>query len=214
MPLKKRVLNALVTPNKRAKVAPRSTASQPIIIETQSSLSRLSPRKALVEASRATNFESQLRESQAKDAIVAPAEGSEEATAALSKAADEATDKGFDAHLKDSFENINWSRLPQYIKPLASQRHRKSWIYRYSYRVALLKNLARLYFVCRYCHEHKYIDASRGGIFETTRSPSAAARHLEERRSSHSYYAPRKAPVAVQKSFLRRVLKDSTIRVT
>ncbi|KAI1592202.1 hypothetical protein PtrCC142_011656 [Pyrenophora tritici-repentis] len=149
MPLKKRVLNALVTPNKRAKVAPRSTASQPIIIETQSSLSRLSPRKALVEASRATNFESQLRESQAKDAIVAPAEGSEEATAALSKAADEATDKGFDAHLKDSFENINWSRLPQYIKPLASQRHRKSWIYRYSYRVALLKNPARLYFVCR-----------------------------------------------------------------
>ncbi|KAI1522933.1 hypothetical protein A1F97_10015 [Pyrenophora tritici-repentis] len=146
MPLKKRVLNALVTPNKRAKVAPRSTASQPIIIETQSSLSRLSPRKALVEASRATNFESQLRESQAKDAIVAPAEGSEEATAALSKAADEATDKGFDAHLKDSFENINWSRLPQYIKPLASQRHRKSWIYRYSYRVALLKNPARLYF--------------------------------------------------------------------
>ncbi|KAI1684529.1 hypothetical protein KJE20_04813 [Pyrenophora tritici-repentis] len=212
MPLKKRVLNALVTPNKRAKVAPRSTASQPIIIETQSSLSRLSPRKALVEASRATNFESQLRESQAKDAIVAPAEGSEEATAALSKAADEATDKGFDAHLKDSFENINWSRLPQYIKPLASQRHRKSWIYRYSYRVALLKNPARLYFVCRYCHEHKYIDAGRGGIFETTRSPSAAARHLEERRSSHSYYAPRKAPVAVQKSFLRRVLKDSTIR--
>ncbi|KAI1522757.1 hypothetical protein PtrEW4_011645 [Pyrenophora tritici-repentis] len=116
MPLKKRVLNALVTPNKRAKVAPRSTASQPIIIETQSSLSRLSPRKALVEASRATNFESQLRESQAKDAIVAPAEGSEEATAALSKAADEATDKGFDAHLKDSFENINWSRLPHVLR--------------------------------------------------------------------------------------------------
>ncbi|KAF7449964.1 hypothetical protein A1F94_013213 [Pyrenophora tritici-repentis] len=208
MPLKKRVLNALVTPNKRAKVAPRSTASQPIIIETQSSLSRLSPRKALVEASRATNFESQLRESQAKDAIVAPAEGSEEATAALSKAADEATDKGFDAHLKDSFENINWSRLPQYIKPLASQRHRKSWIYRYSYRVALLKNPARLYFVCRYCHEHKYIDAGRGGIFETTRSPSAAARHLEERRSSHSYYAPRKAPVATShNSVLRYVVR-------
>ena len=155
-----------------------------------------------------------MRESQAEDAIFAPAEGSEEATAALSEAADEATDEGFDAHLEDSFNGIDWTCLPQYMKPLASQRHRKSWIYRYGYRVALLKNPARLYFVCRYCYEHKYIDAGRGGVFETTRSPSAAARHLEERRPGHGYHAPGKTPVAVQESFLRRVLKDGTIRVT
>jgi hypothetical protein len=120
MPSKKRDLNALVTPNKRAKVAPRSTASQPITLETQLSSPRLSPRKALVESSQATTFESQLRESQAEDAIVAPAEGSEGATAALSEAADEATDEGFNAHLEDGFDGIDWTRLPQSAWPTVS----------------------------------------------------------------------------------------------
>jgi hypothetical protein len=48
----------------------------------------------------------------AEEAIVAPAESSEKATAASSKAADEATDEGFDAHLQDSVDGINWTRLP------------------------------------------------------------------------------------------------------
>jgi hypothetical protein len=43
-----------------------------------------------------------LRKSQAKDAIVAPAKGSEAATATKG-----AVDKGFDTHLKDNFEGIN-----------------------------------------------------------------------------------------------------------
>jgi hypothetical protein len=61
----------------------------------------------------------------------------------------------------------------------------------------LLKNLARLYFVYRYCYKHKYIDTSCRGIFKTTRLPLATARYLEERRRSYSYKAPSKALVTV-----------------
>ena len=48
-----------------------------------------------------------MRESQAEDAIVAPAKGSEEATIALSKATDEAANESFDAHLEDNFDGID-----------------------------------------------------------------------------------------------------------
>jgi hypothetical protein len=47
-----------------------------------------------------------LRESQAEDTIIAPIEGSEAATAALSAAAKTAMDEGFDAHLEDDFKSI------------------------------------------------------------------------------------------------------------
>jgi hypothetical protein len=84
---------------------------------------------ALVEAFQATDFESQLQESQAEDAIIAPEEGSKEATVASSQdAPKELVDKGFDVHLEDNFDGIDWACLPKYIKPVAEPRQRKSWI--------------------------------------------------------------------------------------
>lgn len=127
MPPKKRGFSGAAAQTKRLKVASRGTASQPIVLDTQPSSLRLSPRKALVEASQAASFESQLRKSQAEDAIVVPAEGSKAATAAK-----EAIHKGFDTHLEDDFEGIDWTRLPQYMKPLASVRTKRSWVYCYS----------------------------------------------------------------------------------
>jgi hypothetical protein len=59
-----------------------------------------------------------LRKLQAKDAIVAPAEGSNKATTASSKATNGAANKNFNAHLEDNFDGIDWARLPQYTKPL------------------------------------------------------------------------------------------------
>ena len=112
MPPKRRGSSSAAALKKRLKVPSRGTASQPIMLDTQPSLPRLSPRKALVESSQAPNFESQLRESQAEDAIVAPIEGSEAATAASSAAAKTAMDEGFDAHLEDDFKGIDWARLP------------------------------------------------------------------------------------------------------
>ncbi|KAI1521065.1 hypothetical protein PtrSN002B_012470 [Pyrenophora tritici-repentis] len=68
----------------------------------------------------------QLRDSIPEDAIVAPVEASEVAAAAF-----KAVDKGelepdFDPRIADNFNGINWSRLPRYIKPLRTQKQKKS----------------------------------------------------------------------------------------
>jgi hypothetical protein len=68
--------------------------------------------------------------------------------------------------------------------------------------------------VCQYCHEHKFIDAGHGGIFETSRAVSAAARHLEERKTGHSHRAPSKPAIIERKSFIQRVFTDGKIRVS
>ncbi|RAQ93892.1 hypothetical protein DDE82_009158 [Stemphylium lycopersici] len=87
----------------------------------------------------------------------APNEGSERVTAASSAAAldNETLQEALDASLMDDFEGVDCRRLRKYTKPLSSQKSRKSWIYRYGYRVALLKDPNKLYFVLRHCYEHK-----------------------------------------------------------
>lgn len=174
-------------PKKRARVAARDTESQPIDIDKSHQLAqRLSPRKALaITTSQATEpptFESQLRESQPEAAIVVPTEGSSVATGAITEDdedGNEDSDKLLDERFADNFDGIDWSRLPLYCKPVATQKQRKSWIYSYGYRVALIKDPDRLFFVCRYYHQHKWIDAGQGGIYETTLSITTSARHLE-----------------------------------
>jgi hypothetical protein len=96
---KKRAANAATlvasTPRKRVKSSSsRGTASQPISVESQDP----SPLPA-------TTFEAQLRESQAEEAIVAPAEGSERATVASSEAADD-RGGGFEAEYEDNYDGI------------------------------------------------------------------------------------------------------------
>jgi hypothetical protein len=102
MPPRKRVSTTSIAPRKRARVAaPPSSASQPIVVNTQLSALSLSPSpspyslsvEALLDASQATTFESQLRDSRLEAEIVAPAEGNEEATVALSKVADKAAER-------------------------------------------------------------------------------------------------------------------------
>jgi hypothetical protein len=81
------------------------------------------------------------------------------------------------------------------MKPLALVRTKRSWVYRYGWRVTLIKDLDRIFFVCRYCYKHKIINCRGGGIYETTKAPSLAARYLEEKRRGYSYTAPNKATV-------------------
>jgi hypothetical protein len=212
------------TPNKRAKVAARGTKSQPFNIDESHQLpQRLSPRKALaIAASQATEpptFESQFRESQPEAAIVAPAEGSSAATVAITEEDEDSSEdcnKGLDERFADNFDGIDWARLPLYCKPVATQKQRKSWVYRYGYRVALIKDPDRLFFVCRYCHQHKWIDAGQGGIYETTLSTSTSARHLEQLRRGHSLAAPGKVHSATKagKGGLRAILKATTAKVS
>lgn len=212
MALRKRAFAIAITPlKKRVKVTSSQPATGSIQPSSPPQSSRLSPRKALVESSQAPTFESQLRETQAEAEIIAPLESSEAATIAPSSTADDgAIDEALDESLEDQFDGINWQRLRLYMKPLSSARARKSWVFKYGWRVALLKDPDRIFFVCFYCHKHKAL----GGVYETTRAPSAAARHLEEKKRGHGYKAPSKAAAVQSKSTLWRAINNNKIAVS
>lgn len=94
MPPRKRVSTTSIAPRKRARVAdPSGSASQPIVVNIQPSAPSPLPHppsvEVLLEASQATTFEPQLRDSRPEAEIVAPADGSEEATIASSNVANE-----------------------------------------------------------------------------------------------------------------------------
>jgi hypothetical protein len=113
--------------------------------------------------------------------------------------------------LADDFDGIDWERLPRYMKPLATQTRAKSWVFRHGWRVAsIASGGTKLYFVCRYCHEHKYIDAGRGGTYDVSKSTSTAMRHLEEDRAGHRYRAPGKEvkDAILGGSWLRQAFKS------
>ncbi|KAJ6191995.1 hypothetical protein J3E72DRAFT_204816, partial [Bipolaris maydis] len=190
MPPRKRVSSTSIAPRKRARVAaPSSSTSQPIVVNTQPSAPflSLSPHppsvEVLLEAPQATTFESQLRDSRPEAEIVAPAEGSEEATVASSNVADEAAER-LDQNFEDNYDSIDWLRLSRFTKPLITSRRKPSWIYQHGYRFVLLTDLEQVFWVCRYCHIHKYIDAGRGGVFPAA-ATTQAARHLCELRPGH-----------------------------
>jgi hypothetical protein len=93
------------------------------------------------QASSATQtFESQLRDSQAEAVITPPTEGSSAATITITEAGDEAGRDLFDGCFADNFNGIDWTRLPGFMRPLATQKQKKSYIYRHGYRVALICN--------------------------------------------------------------------------
>jgi hypothetical protein len=193
-------------PRKRVKVTPRGTQSQPIVIKDSQQSQRLLPRRALVKLHLSDNtFELQLHSAVPKAAIVAPDEDASKAAIVE----DSAEDGGFDAHLEDNFDDIDWICLSGYIKPLTLSQATRSWVYRHGWCVTLLKDPDRIFFVCRYCHKHRH----KGSVYEATRSPTSAARHLEERKHGHGHQAPGKAVVVGQGSVLRRILKDSKITV-
>ncbi|KAK1912624.1 hypothetical protein P3342_004560 [Pyrenophora teres f. teres] len=108
---------------------------------------------------KADDFESQLRDLRPEVEIAAPVEASEAATVA-STAPDEEDDDGFDTRFADNFDGIDWSRLKGFIRPPRTYAQRKSWVYDYGYRVALLSNPERIFFVCRECHQNKKLDAT------------------------------------------------------
>ncbi|KAF1839328.1 hypothetical protein BDW02DRAFT_563868 [Decorospora gaudefroyi] len=120
-------------PRKRVKATPRGTQSQPVVIEDSQQSQRLSPRLALIKSRLSDDtFESQLRSAAPEAAIVAPDKDASEAAIVEHGAEDD----GFDAHLEDNFNDIEWSRLSGHVKPLASSRARRSWIYRHGWQAA------------------------------------------------------------------------------
>ncbi|KAI1521089.1 hypothetical protein PtrCC142_012334, partial [Pyrenophora tritici-repentis] len=142
--------------------APSGSASQPISIgDTQqpspSPSTPSTPFPPPPPASYVSTFESQLRDSRPEAEIVAPFEGSEEATVASSNTANEASphmDEALDGDFEDNYEGIDWDRLPRVIKPPTTSRRTPSWIYRHGYRVVLRSDMTTTYFICKFCHIH------------------------------------------------------------
>lgn len=168
----------------------RGTASQPVIVEDAAPPAiplRPSPRKALaVAASQATEdtpFESQLLQAIPENEIQPPAEGSKAATEATSEAAESGEGGEMDDDLADDFNGIDWARLPRYTKPLRTLKRKKSWIWQYGYRVALLRDPKRTFFVCKYCHQRKLLRSYP----DVTKSTSNAIGHLSMKLPGHNF---------------------------
>ncbi|KAF2876031.1 hypothetical protein BDV95DRAFT_466503, partial [Massariosphaeria phaeospora] len=94
-------------------------------------------------------------------------------------------DANFDARFEDNFDGIDWARLPDYMAPLRTQKHKKSWIYRHGYRVCLRRLPQRIFFVCAYCHRDKTIDRGGTRLYDVTASTSSAANHLQAQKRGH-----------------------------
>ncbi|KAK1916433.1 hypothetical protein P3342_004252 [Pyrenophora teres f. teres] len=115
-------IHAAGRPNKQRKFTSRGTESQPIAIEdTQPS----SPREAPAIASKADDFESQLRDSRPEDEVIALVEASEAATVASTTLKDE-KDEGFNTRFADNFDGVDWKLLKRFIQPPRTQTHRKA----------------------------------------------------------------------------------------
>jgi hypothetical protein len=59
---------------------------------------------------------------------------------------------------------------------------KKSWVFKYGYRVALLRDPARTYWICKHCHQHKVHSFKP---LEVTKSTTAAITHLAQVRAGH-----------------------------
>jgi hypothetical protein len=105
-----------------------SQPSYPIVIDEDAQRESLptSPHRAILAASQGTEFETRLCNSMPEDAIVAPVEASEIATAASEAADEDVQMSEFDSRMVDNYDGIDWSRLSRFIKPVRTPKTRKS----------------------------------------------------------------------------------------
>jgi hypothetical protein len=89
--------------------------------------------------------------------------------------------------LGDNYDGIDWPRLPDLQKCAVTLKRGGSWIYRYGYRCQSRKNPSRVFFVCRYCHQHKLIDMGKPGKYDITVATTSAAAHLKKLTRGHGY---------------------------
>jgi hypothetical protein len=60
-------------------------------------------------------------------------------------------------------------------KPLRTSKRKKSWVFKYGYRVAMLRDPARTYWICKHCHQHRVYSFKP---LEVTKSTTAAITHI------------------------------------
>ncbi|KAF2178461.1 hypothetical protein K469DRAFT_599693 [Zopfia rhizophila CBS 207.26] len=85
-------------------------------------------RKSSVHISESQTFEQELRDVASQQEPNASLE-SVNAAPPSNAVPYEQSDDDFDERFEDNFNGIEWTRLLEFIKPLHTQRHKKSWIY-------------------------------------------------------------------------------------
>jgi len=85
----------------------------------------------------------------------------------------------------DDYEGIDWSRLPEFQKPFKDLRRVNSFIWQHGYRIqertASKTGEKKVYWECKYCHQHRIPK----GRFESRKSTSGAVRHLAINKPGH-----------------------------
>lgn len=92
-----------------------------------------------------------------------------------------------DRTVADIFDGIDWAQLSGFQEPAAPHLRKKSWIFRYGYRVVLKSESQRTFFICKYCHQRRVIDTGGPGQYEVTGASTSAIVHLSTSTPGHGH---------------------------
>ncbi|KAI2476676.1 hypothetical protein Ptr902_12023 [Pyrenophora tritici-repentis] len=84
---------------------------------------------------------------------------------------------------EDRYEGLDWLDMPRYMKPLRTLKGRKSWVFAHGYRVALISEPSRTFWICQHCYQHRRVDGRQA--LEVTRSTTSAISHMGQNRAGH-----------------------------
>jgi hypothetical protein len=136
----KRSSDRSTAPKKRVKNSRASQQSQP------SQPLQLSPRDLdTVEESFEYRLLSQIADAAVDTAVDLSRDGTQASTPAATDASD-FTD--LDGRFEDRYEGLDWLDIPRYMKPLRTLKGRKSWVFAHGYRVALISEPSRTFWIC------------------------------------------------------------------
>jgi hypothetical protein len=149
--------------------------------------------------------------------IISPAPGSKAATVATIEDGGGSDGETYGELYIDDYDGIDWGRIPRFAKPHRMLGTRQSWIYRHGYRVSDLKTMKKIFWLCKYCHQHKITDVTGKGLFDVTRATSTAINHLAEDKPGHlttklGVWPPPRSVVSGQKSL--KMAMDGGLRIS
>ncbi|PZC88553.1 hypothetical protein A1F95_10865, partial [Pyrenophora tritici-repentis] len=130
------------------------------------------------------SFEYRLLSQIADAAVDTAVDLSRDGTQASTPLATDASDfTDLDGRFEDRYEGLDWLDIPRYMKPLRTLKGRKSWVFAHGYRVALISEPSRTFWICQHCYQHRRVDGRQA--LEVTRSTTSAISHMGQNRAGH-----------------------------
>ncbi|KAF7572915.1 hypothetical protein PtrM4_078200 [Pyrenophora tritici-repentis] len=130
------------------------------------------------------SFEYRLLSQIADAAVDTAVDLSRDGTQASTPLATDASDfTDLNGRFEDRYEGLDWLDIPRYMKPLRTLKGRKSWVFAHGYRVALISEPSRTFWICQHCYQHRRVDGRQA--LEVTRSTTSAISHMGQNRAGH-----------------------------